>query len=140
MTASKTHLVLLEAAMSAAMHAWSNSAREREKIRELHDAEAQGEPTETITMRISTRESVYWFIALDTIRRGEFSSKDTDQLEPSNLSDWMDAWPILDNPKIAERLAKLGDQFPNFFCWVLSVDYIRRLLLKIRGETPRAEG
>ena len=138
MTASKTHLVLLEAAMSAAMRAWSNSAVERDKIRELHDAEVQGEPTATITMRIADLERVYWSIAQYTISRKKFVPKEADQLSPSNTSDWMDAWPILDDPKIAERLARQGDQFPNFFCWVLAVDYIRQLLLKIREGAPRA--
>jgi hypothetical protein len=138
--ATATMLGLLAAALEAVRTSWLNSAADREKLRsfgtslELKNA-VPGYATEPVYLRLSTFERVYCSIAHDTLREKRLVPREITQLEPKNTSDWIDRWPIIEDPAIADWFASNGKNYPSLFSWALSVDYIRRLLLEIRNSS-----
>src|SRR5262245_45971944 len=131
-------LGLLTAALEAARTSWRNSAADREKLRSFGaslEVKVSGYDTEPIYSRVSTFERVYLSMALDTIRKKRFVLREIAQFKPKNSSDWIDRWPIIEDPTIADWFAANGENYPRLFCWVISVDYVRRLLIEIRNSS-----
>jgi hypothetical protein len=131
-------LGLLTAALEVARTSWRNSAADREKLRSFGaslEVKASGYDTEPVYLRVSTFERVYLSMALGAIRKKRFVPRDIAQFEPKNSSDWIDRWPIIEDPVIADWFATNGKNYPSLFGWAISVDYVRRLLIEIRNSS-----